>query len=315
MIPATTFRGQRVALFGLGGSGLATAKSLGGRRCPRSSPGTTIRPRSRRSARPGSDSRRPERDNRLGFPECVWCCRPACRSPIPSRTGRRSSQTATVSRSSAMFPRFSRASGGRLHRAARSFAITGTNGKSTTTRDDRPCDRPFGPRPRPAWRQYSGTAVLTPRAARARSGAMLLNARPTRSTFFFFLAPSLGSERRAAAQPHPGSSRPPWLDAALRRRQDRVWWSTATWAIIGDDDDWCRGIAARLEACGATVERDLQGSCTRPWACSPKARRSARRRNGVVTDLADLSAITTLRGAHNAQNAGGRHRGPAGQRG
>ena len=28
MIPATTFRGQRVALFGLGGSGLATAKSL-----------------------------------------------------------------------------------------------------------------------------------------------------------------------------------------------------------------------------------------------------------------------------------------------
>ncbi|MDP3527591.1 MAG: UDP-N-acetylmuramoyl-L-alanine--D-glutamate ligase, partial [Hoeflea sp.] len=28
MIPASTFRGRRVALFGLGGSGLATAKSL-----------------------------------------------------------------------------------------------------------------------------------------------------------------------------------------------------------------------------------------------------------------------------------------------
>ena len=28
MIPATTFKGKRVALFGLGGSGLATATSL-----------------------------------------------------------------------------------------------------------------------------------------------------------------------------------------------------------------------------------------------------------------------------------------------
>ena len=51
MITATTFRGQRVALFGLGAQVSQTRESRWRPAVPRSSPGTTIRPRSRRSAR------------------------------------------------------------------------------------------------------------------------------------------------------------------------------------------------------------------------------------------------------------------------
>ena len=43
MIPVTTFKDKRVALFGLGGSGLATARALVAGGADGSSPGTTIR--------------------------------------------------------------------------------------------------------------------------------------------------------------------------------------------------------------------------------------------------------------------------------
>ncbi|MDZ7601234.1 MAG: UDP-N-acetylmuramoyl-L-alanine--D-glutamate ligase, partial [Hoeflea sp.] len=73
-------------------------------------------------------------------------------------------------------------------------------------------------------------------------------------------------------------------------------------AIIGDDDDWCRGIAGRLEAQGRSVTRISKDHALVHGVFADGAIiREAM--DGVVRDLADLGAITTLRGTHNAQNA------------
>ncbi|MDP3527418.1 MAG: UDP-N-acetylmuramoyl-L-alanine--D-glutamate ligase, partial [Hoeflea sp.] len=73
-------------------------------------------------------------------------------------------------------------------------------------------------------------------------------------------------------------------------------------AIIGDDDDWCRSIAGRLEAQGRSVTRISKDHALVHGVFADGAIiREAK--DGVVRDLADLGAITTLRGTHNAQNA------------
>jgi UDP-N-acetylmuramoylalanine--D-glutamate ligase len=73
-------------------------------------------------------------------------------------------------------------------------------------------------------------------------------------------------------------------------------------AIIGVDDDWCRAIADRCEAdqhmvVRLSVERALETGINRRgteiyWTCL-----------GEQRGIADLSGIPTLRGVHNAQNA------------
>jgi UDP-N-acetylmuramoylalanine--D-glutamate ligase len=73
-------------------------------------------------------------------------------------------------------------------------------------------------------------------------------------------------------------------------------------AIIGVDDDWCRDIAARLEADGRPVERiSMSVPLVRGYFADGGVIRHAA--EGAVHDIADLSGISTLRGRHNAQNA------------
>lgn len=73
-------------------------------------------------------------------------------------------------------------------------------------------------------------------------------------------------------------------------------------AIIGVDDDWCRDIAGRLEAEGRRVVRISNSSPLRRgfFAEGTMIRRAT---EGRVEDFADLDGIPTLRGRHNAQNA------------
>ena len=73
-------------------------------------------------------------------------------------------------------------------------------------------------------------------------------------------------------------------------------------AIIGVDDDWCSGIADLLESQGRRVVRISKDQALTHGLFANRAMiREAK--DGVVSDLADLGAIATLRGAHNAQNA------------
>jgi len=73
-------------------------------------------------------------------------------------------------------------------------------------------------------------------------------------------------------------------------------------AIIGVDDDWCRGIADELESRGHSVERISKDHSLANglYAQGSMIRQAI---GGRSSDLADLGGITTLRGAHNAQNA------------
>jgi len=77
-------------------------------------------------------------------------------------------------------------------------------------------------------------------------------------------------------------------------------------AIIGVDDDWCREIADNAEHFGKPV---IRISATHALADGVYAQTTARgtqlvrAQGGVATPIADLSGIGSLRGIHNAQNA------------
>ena len=94
MIPVTTFAGKKVAVFGLGGSGLASASALAGRRRRRD----RLRRRcaERRQGHCAPAFRPPICGRPTGRRSPRWCWRPACRSPIRRRIGRRARARAGV---------------------------------------------------------------------------------------------------------------------------------------------------------------------------------------------------------------------------
>ena len=73
-------------------------------------------------------------------------------------------------------------------------------------------------------------------------------------------------------------------------------------AIIGIDDHWCARIADRLERAGTTVVRVSKREVLANgyYAAGNVIMHAA---GGTSRPVADLEGITTLRGAHNAQNA------------
>ena len=130
MTPVTTFAGRTVAVFGLGALGARDLPGAAGRRRAVSLPPTTRRGAGRRRRRRASRLRTCARPTGAASPRSCW--RPACRSPIPSRTGRSPRPGRRASRSSATSS-CSAASGPASCPEAPFVAITGTNGKSTTT--------------------------------------------------------------------------------------------------------------------------------------------------------------------------------------
>jgi UDP-N-acetylmuramoylalanine--D-glutamate ligase len=73
-------------------------------------------------------------------------------------------------------------------------------------------------------------------------------------------------------------------------------------AIVGVDDEWCRAIADRLAQSGKGVVRiSVRGALADGiYADGPRLMRAVA---GKPTMIADLSGIGSLRGMHNAQNA------------
>jgi len=73
-------------------------------------------------------------------------------------------------------------------------------------------------------------------------------------------------------------------------------------AIVGADDDYCRAIASRREVTGRPLIR-ISSERGLPDGICRDGTRIMMARNGESRDIVNLAGVTSLRGDHNAQNA------------
>ena len=290
MIAASTFRDRRVALFGLGGSGLATAKSLvaGGADVSAWDDNPAQVEAARAAGIPVADLHGLDW---ASLDTLVLAPGVPLTHPKPHWTvDLATSHGVEIIGDVEIFVRERRA-----HAPKSPFiAITGTNGKSTTTaliahliaHSGR--DAQLG--------GNIGTAVLTlapPEADRVHVVEC--------SSYQIDLAPSLDPSAGLLLNLTPDhldrhGSMQHYADVKARLvAQSDV-------AIVGVDDEWCRGIADSLESQGGTVVRISKDHALEEglFAQGSLIRQA---KGGKSHDVADLSEIATLRGAHNAQNA------------
>jgi UDP-N-acetylmuramoylalanine--D-glutamate ligase len=293
MIPVTTFAGKHVALFGLGGSGLATARALiaGGAKVTAWDDGLAALDKARADGVPLADLRGIDWRGQAAFvlspgvplthPEPHWTVMYAHAAGVP-----------VIGDVDLFFQE--RAA---IAPAAPVVAITGTNGKSTTT---------------------ALTAHLSAAAGRATDvggniGTPVLELGPIAldrttviecSSYQIDLAPNAAPTvavhlnltpdhlDRHGTFEHYGTVKAKLLAAVPEGGT----------IVCGVDDAPSAAMADAAERRGARVERIsvLADVANGYVARGPKLFRV---RDGAASEVADLSAIGSLRGAHNAQNA------------
>ncbi|PWV99251.1 UDP-N-acetylmuramoylalanine--D-glutamate ligase [Hoeflea marina] len=290
MIAATTFAARNVVLFGLGGSGLATALALkaGGAFVTAwdDNPGQVAAAEAQ--GVPTGDLRGLDWSEQ----DCLVL------APGVPLTDPKPHWTVEMAQANGIeiigdieiFVRERRA-----HAPGSPFiAITGTNGKSTTTALISHILAACG---RDAQMGGNiGTAILTlerPSAERVHVVEC--------SSYQIDLAPSLDPSAGILLNltpdhldRHGSMTHYAEIKSRLVARSDK--------AIVGVDDDWCAAIAGKLEAEGHDVVRISRDMPVAPglFAQGSRIRLAA---DGNVGDYTDLDGIPTLRGAHNAQNA------------
>lgn len=290
MIPVTSFAGQRVAVFGLGESGRATALALtaGGaevsawddnRDAVTTAEAFGVRIGDLRGAdwqsfaalvlAPGVP---------LTHPKPAW--------PVLAARGAGIEIIGDIE----LFCR----ERDRHVPSAPFIAITGTNGKSTTT----------------ALIAHLLSATGREVEMGGNIGKAILSLQPPRtgryhviecSSFQIDLAPSLDASIGVLLNITPDHLDRHGTMAAYARIKERLVASSGT-AVIGVDDGWCQAIADRLERAGRKV---IRVSARRPLASGICAEGDTivAVENGASETVARLSGIGSLRGAHNAQNA------------
>ena len=293
MIPVTTFAGQKVAVFGLGGSGLVSASAL-------LAGGADV-------VAFDDDAQSVAKANAAGIPtadlrELDWSKIAALvLAPGVPLTHPSPHWSVALARKAAvevigdieLFCRERR----RVAPGAPFVAITGTNGKSTTTAlvahlaASAGLDAQLG--------GNIGTAILSlepPQAGRVHVVEC--------SSYQIDLAPSLDSSVGILinlSEDHLDRHGTMENYAAVKARlvagvpKDGI-------AIIGVDDEWCRAIAAELEKSGKRVVRV---SVQQPLADGVyvEEERILRAVGGKASLIAEIGGIGSLRGLHNAQNA------------
>ncbi|WP_292896441.1 UDP-N-acetylmuramoyl-L-alanine--D-glutamate ligase [Nitratireductor sp.] len=290
MIPATVFKDKTIALFGLGGSGIATAHALmaGGARVTAfdDNPGSVAR-----AAGEGV----PTEDLR----NIDWSGQEALvLSPGVPLTHPRPHWSVDLARAAGveiigdveLFARERRA-----HASEAPFvAITGTNGKSTTTALIAHILKSAGRDTQMGGNIGRAVMTLEPPAADryhvVECSSYQIDLAPT-------LDPSVGILLNLS---------PDHLDrhgsfenyAGIKERLV----AKSRLAIIGVDDPDCRHIANRLEKNGRKLQR-ISATSSLSDGFYLKGFDLMRAVDGVAEKLATLEGIGSLRGAHNAQNA------------
>ena len=290
MIPVTTFKGKTVALFGLGGSGLATALALtaGGAH-------VTAWDDSAASVENASSAGIRTGDLRT----LDWHSVDALvLSPGVPLTHPKPHWSAELARAAGveiigdveLFVRERRA-----HSPDCPFvAITGTNGKSTTTALIAHILKASGRDTQLGGN--IGTAVLTldpPKAGRFYVVEC--------SSYQIDLAPTLNPSAGILLNLTPDhldrhGSMEHYADV-----KERLVAGSRT-AIVGVDDSFCERIADRIERAGTKVMRISKRTVLADGIYADGGRLILAQA-GATRLIADLTTIETLRGAHNAQNA------------
>jgi UDP-N-acetylmuramoylalanine--D-glutamate ligase len=287
VIPVTTFKGKKVAVFGLGGSGLVGASALlaGGADVVGYDDTEASVAKANAAGIPTADLRKADWTRiaalvlapgvPLTHPQPHWVVKLARDANVE------------IIGDIELFCR-ERA----RHAPGSPFvAITGTNGKSTTTAliahlvKSAGMDAQLG--------GNIGTAILSLQPPAA-------NIKPLRvhviecSSYQIDLAPSLDPSVGILinlSEDHLDRHGTMEHYAAVKERLVAGVPATGT-AVVGVDDNWCSAIADRLEKAGKRLVRAEPPLSSPPYA--------GETREGVV---ADISGIGSLRGVHNAQNA------------
>ncbi|MDI6835319.1 MAG: UDP-N-acetylmuramoyl-L-alanine--D-glutamate ligase [Rhizobiaceae bacterium] len=290
MIPVTTFRGRKVALFGLGGSGLATAQAL-------IAGGTDIvawddNPDSvAKAAADGVATQDLHDADWSTFAAFVLSPGVPLTHPKPHWTvGLARAAGVEVIGDVELFVRERRA-----HAPGCPFiAITGTNGKSTTTAliahilSTSGRDTQLG--------GNIGRAVLTldpPKAGRY----FVVEC----SSYQIDLAPTIDPTAGILLNVTPDHLDRHGTIQHYADVKERLVAGSDT-AVIGVDDSYCELIADRVERAGTRVVRI---SKRQPLADGfyNDGHRIIEAHGGATAVVADLNGVQTLRGSHNAQNA------------
>jgi len=290
MIPVTTFRGQCVAVFGLGASGVATAEALvaGGAEVSAFDDNPAAVTAAEQAGVPVSDLRSADWQ---GFAALVLApgvplTHPKPAWPVASARAARIEIIGDIE----LFCRERRA-----HVPAAPFiAITGTNGKSTTTA------------------LIAHILSVTGREVEmgGNIGKAILSLEPPRtgryhviecSSFQIDLAPTLNPSVGVLLNLTPDHLDRHGTMAAYARIKERLVASSDV-AIVAIDDIWCQSIADTLSLAGKMVVRV---STTRRLNEGVYAEGDDiyLARFGEAEKVASLAGIPTLRGRHNAQNA------------
>ena len=298
MIPVTAFAGKKVAVFGLGGSGLVSASALlaGGVDVIAFDDNVQSVAKANAAGIPTADLRQADWSKiaalvlapgvPLTHPAPHWIVALAHKAGVP------------VIGDIELFCR-ERA---KLAPAAPFVAITGTNGKSTTTAliahlaASAGLDAQLG--------GNIGTAILSLQPP-------LQNGFESRrvhviecSSYQIDLAPSLDPSVGILinlSEDHLDRHGTMEHYAEVKERLVAGVPSNGT-AIVGVDDDWCRAIADRLEHAGKRVVR-ISVRQTLSNGIYVANGRIMRATTSGVTQIAELGGIGSLRGQHNAQNA------------
>ena len=300
MTPLTSFAGRRVALFGLGASGLVAAEALarGGASVAAWDDGEASRAKAAALAAALAsettgialvDLREADWS---GFTSLVVAPGVPLTHPAPHwSVARAHAAGVEVIGDIELFCRE------RAHRAPRSrfVAITGTNGKSTTTALTAHLFASLG------YAVGMGGNIGTPVLALPPPGADRVHVVEC-SSFQIDLAPSLDPTAGVLLNLTPDH-----LDrhgtvgnyAAIKERLV----AGAETAVVGIDDADCAAIARRLAGAGRRVEELSVAGHPVAAGITLEGTRLVRHRDGRATVLADLAGIGSLRGAHNGQNA------------
>lgn len=290
MIPATVFNDRTIALFGLGGSGIATAHALmaGGARVTAFDDNPDSVARAAGEGVPTGDLRNIDWNRQEAF----------ILSPGVPLTHPRPHWSVDLARAAGveiigdveLFARERRA-----HASEAPFvAITGTNGKSTTTALIAHILKSAGRDTQMGGNIGRAVMTLEPPAADryhvVECSSYQIDLAPT-------LDPSVGIllnlspdhlDRHGSFENYAG------IKERLVARSGL--------AIVGVDDPDCRHIANRLEKQGRRLQR-ISATSSLSDGFYLKGSDLMRAARGVAEKLATLEGIGSLRGAHNAQNA------------